>query len=980
MRIKKQEAVNRTIEKFTVNIRKVKQGSSLKRILRQEIFKIPLYIMTFLFLTLSSHSPLNSLFTELTPISAKAAITQQTDGEGVTWNVITAGNDINTLITTALPGSTLNIKAANDLTLGLTAVIPINVTLVFDMGGHALYNSGTAVITPSVGNNITFQNENVVSTGTTNSRKVPSPLGIGTITGVYNYYYGLFSSSNISNVTLTYKNVVQDLRTITNWGTGGQPFYNIGSSVNFSGTNYFNYNSGQEFMEGTGINVLDGTTTIVHGSGGNASLWAQSAASISIASGATLDFTGSSTGRGFIYLDNNPTFTINNNGTLRLSMASPTSNNFYSNTAMSAITMDYGTNSSSTITAPGFFDYNATSGAFKTTIGQGATFDYSTGNTTNTFTGSPAATDSFTLNSSKHVRFNTSKTSGGSILGTDASAMPFLLNASAPAAYAINGYNSSAVSTITASSTVGAYGVTGTFHSNLADLNKLVGQKIPTASEITTYQNAAQLEFNLVSPAQANFTYAWAANVPGQNSVAGTLLGQLPARVTQQGNVGSALSAPSLPAAPTGYYISGYKAPNGTIYSTLSAALASVNNVFGSSSNTASPDIYTPSTNDFQVILSAQTQTFYMNYGYLFTNFGNVPSFPASPYAQTGLTGAPLVTTGLATVTNGYHYSAAVSRKGTSWVDTANPETGAANTPTPYYANINAALVAAITQQNGGMYFGTTSLASPPTINIQGAYDNNVMVMLTANAETANYTYAWANNTPGYNGNPGKTFGNLPLAATSKGGFGDTISRNTAGVNSPGNTYSTFVAPPSDMSLAGYTVTVQAPNGITYTSDPNAVSSTNLVKSATPIAAATQANVFKDGAAANNFIITYIPVANKVTWHYTFDSSVSNPPSPPADIVQPGILTGAPLINPNASSPNGYFIEGYQYPGDTKIYRTLTELQTVHSSGTSDITISIVLAKNFVLPYTGGNGLLGIILSSSILAILALVVYFYKRN
>ena len=54
-------------------------------------------------------------------------------------------------------------------------------------------------------------------------------------------------------------------------------------------------------MEGTGINVLDGTTTIKHSSGGNAPLWAQSA-SINVAAGTTLDFTGSSTGRGFIYL------------------------------------------------------------------------------------------------------------------------------------------------------------------------------------------------------------------------------------------------------------------------------------------------------------------------------------------------------------------------------------------------------------------------------------------------------------------------------------------------------------------------------------------------------------------------------------------------------------------------------------------------------------------------------------------------------
>ena len=640
----------------------------------------------------------------------------------------------------------------------------------------------------------------------------------------------------------------------------------------------------------------------------------------------------------------------------------------------------YGANSSTTITAPGFFDYNTTGGAFKTTIGQGASFDYSTGNTSNAFLGTLATTDSFTLNSAKHVRLNTNKTSGSSILGTDASAMPFVLNASSPSAYAINGYNSAGVSSLLASPTSGAFGVTGTFHSNLADLSKLTGQKIPTASEITTYQNSAQLEFNLVSPAQANFSYAWAADVPGQNGGAGTLLGQLPARVSEQGTVGGALTAPTLSAAPKGYYISGYKAPNGTIYTTLAAALATVNNVFGTTSNTTSPDIYMPSTNDFQVILSAQEQIFYINYGYAFTNFGNVPPFPANAYTQKGLTGAPLTISGLGAAPTGYHYSAVLNNTASAWIDQTNPETGGANTPTPYYASISLALTAAITQQNGGMYFGTSSLSTPPTINNQGAFDNNVMVMLTANAEIANYTYGWANITPGYNGNDGQIYGNLPSQATSKGGFGDTIARDTSGINSPGNTYQTFVAPPTDKTLSGYSVAVRAPNGITYTSDPNAVASSTVVKTTTPLTTATQANTFKEGAAANNFVITYSPLANNLSWHYTYDSSISNPPSAPADIVQTGVLTGAPLTDPKATAPNGYFIEGYQYPGDTKIYRTIAELQTAHFSGTGDITINILLAKNFVLPYTGGSGQFGIILASATLAFLALAFYIFKKN
>ena len=71
-----------------------------------------------------------------------------------------------------------------------------------------------------------------------------------------------------------------------------------------------------------------------------------------------------------------------------------------------------------------------------------------------------------------------------------------------------------------------------------------------------------------------------------------------------------------------------------------------------------------PSTNDFQVILSAEEQTFYINYGYAFTNFGNVPPFPPNAYSQKGLTGAPLAISGLGAAPTGYHYSAVMNNKG----------------------------------------------------------------------------------------------------------------------------------------------------------------------------------------------------------------------------------------------------------------------------------------------------------------------------
>lgn len=970
--------------RFNLNNKKNKRIEKNKKIdknmMKQVFIKGPVYFLTFFFLTLSSFSSLFSFIPGMNPINAEASITQQTDGSGNTWNVITAGNDINTLLTTTLPGTTLRIKAANDLTLGVSVNMPQNITLIFDMGGHALYNLGSAVIYPSAGDNITFQNETIVATGTSNNLTVPSPTGVGTTSGVYNYYYGLFTSVNVSNLTLTYKNVVQDLGTITNWGFGGQPFYNIGTSVNFSGTNYFNYNSGQEFMEGTGINVLDGSTTIKHSSGGNAPLWPQSAASINISSGSSLDFTGSSTGRGFVYLDNNPTFSINNNGTLNLKMSEGAGNNFYSNTPMSSITMNFGTNSITNITAPGFFDYNATGGAFKTTIGQGASFDYNTSNTTNAFIGNPASTDSLTLNSSNHVRFNTTKTAGGSIFGTDTSAMPIILNASSPSGYAINSYNSSGDPTITASGASGSYGVTGTFHSSLSDLSGLKGIKTATSAEILTYQNSAELEFNLVSPAQANFTYTWGTDVPGQNGVSGTLLGQLPTRVTEQGSVGDTIGIPTLSGAPSGYYISGYKAPNGTIYATLAGALASVNGKYGSTSNSSNPDIYVTATNDFQIILSAQTQTFYINYDYVFTNFGNRPPFPSNIYSQIGLTGAPLSLISLPASPSGYHYSASRNNSGYSWVDQTNPETGGANMPLPYYSTVTAALNASVTQENGGVYFGQISLSSPPSVGQASPYTNLVVLMLTANNETANYSYSWSSNTPGFNGNIGQIQGTLPSNAISRGGFGDTIATNTAGENSPGNTYSTFVAPPTDKNISGYYEKVMGPDGITYTSDPNAIGSATVVKTSTPLLTSTQANTFKEGVAVNDFSVTYVPIANTVTWHYSYDASISNPPAVPDDIVYANILTGAPLTDPSAVSPSDYFIEGYQYPRDSKVYRTVTDLQSAHPSVTSNVTINVILGKNFVLPFTGGKGMVGLISAVTLMIFVALIFLFLNKK
>ncbi|GAB2025885.1 hypothetical protein OfM1_19570 [Lactovum odontotermitis] len=933
-------------------------------------YKSPLYAASALLLAIGNFLPLNFMpMFSPAPVEAEATTTQQTDEKGINWNMVAAGNALTSLISSAAAGSTLYIKASTDLTIGTRVTIPANVTLVLDMDGHALYTTNNALIRINTGNKITFQNENMVATGTSNRTTVPNPSGSGTTQGDYNYYYGLFSSADWGNTTgasLTYKNVTQNLSSITSNGDSGEPFYNQGIPVYFSGTNYFFHNSGQEFMEGEGIIVLDGTTTIVQHTN-QAVIWGRYNSVIKVAAGATLRISGDTTtnsSRGFFYMDNKPSLNITNNGTLIIDMQmAKAATDFYSGTSLSSITMNFGENSTTNITGYGLFSLSQV-GSFSATIGSGATFDYNTANGSKVFAGTKT-TDSFTINSAKHVRFSTDKTATtGSILGTEPEAMAFRLNAAAPASYAINGYNRTGALTITASATTGAYGVTGTFHSSLKDLSSLKGIRPATASDIKAYQDSAQLEFNLISPAQATFTYAWAEDVPGQNHVPGKLLGALPDSVKETGNIGEAISPPDL-TAPTGYVISGYRAPNGTVYPTLGEAIAQTGG-----------GKYPQATNDFQVILSAQTQTFYVDYGYEFDKFGNLPPFPPAPFTQTGLTGAPIVLIPFNNPPDGYHYSGVRNKNRYFWVDAINPETGAANTPGPYYNHMFTALQNAIIDENGGLFFGTTSLAAPPVINEQGDYDNNIMLLLSANAETANYTYSWASNTPGYNGNPGSIQGTLPGKTSSKGGFGDRIAADSEGANSPGNNYASFVKPPDDTAHTGYYENVLAPNGITYTSDPNAVQSQTFVKTSTPLAAATQANTFLDGASANNFSISYTPVSNKVTWHYQHDSEMT---SPPADIVQ-DVLTGAPLTNPNATIPEGYRVDSYHYPGDPVSYTSLEALQIAHNSGANDITITVVLAKNFVLPFTGGSGSVGIAAAAGLSVGAALLIRQRKKR
>lgn len=434
------------------------------------------------------------------------------------WIIVTSGNQMSNLVRDATVGQTLKLKADRDLTLGLLRTIPENVDLTIDMDGHALYTQAHNRFQMSSGNKVTFQNEIIVSTSITNDLiTVPSPTGNGTALGRYNSYYGLFSTISGQSFkvlpTLTYKNVTQDLRTVVTWGTGGQPFYNYGIQVQLSGNNYFNYPvTGQEFQEGAGFKVLDGRTQIF-GSSATAYSFVQQTwggslgvgpTGIDIAEGAELDINWNSAGtvNGVWALAGGggakaTEFHIKNYGILNWISTAHAPIMFFGNSRTNIpYTYVFGPNSQTNIYVPGLFYYDPGTGPFTTTIEKNADFVYNSGLNDPIFVGPSGNPTQVNINSAKRVRFNTSRilTVGNSIFSN---IVTFNLNVDdVTDGYNINAYNASGGNSLIASPTTGAYGVNGSLKGDLSNMGSLPGIHVPTSSEVSTYQWAAQIEFN----------------------------------------------------------------------------------------------------------------------------------------------------------------------------------------------------------------------------------------------------------------------------------------------------------------------------------------------------------------------------------------------------------------------------------------------------------------------------------------------------
>ena len=451
--------------------------------------------------------------------SSQASITQETDGNGVTWYIITAGNDFNTLLTGSAT-SPMNIRASRDLTLPTSPVtIPNGLTLTIDMNNFALYSCYGYDSIFHVGTNQTIRLANMQMTATGNNNElvnnpnVPKPDGTMNGSVRYNYYYGLFYSADqnySAGSKLTYQNVQMNLGSITTWGgSGGQPFYTRGLPVNFSGNNYFNFPAGrQELMEGQGFSVLDGTTQIT-GSGNSSYVpitngTTGSVGGISVNAGAQLTVNLPNQ-TGTFFNSNGHNFSLINQGNLQINLANIT--NFMSGTTDTPIAYTFGPSSSTNISTNNLFNY-ATTNPVNTLFDNHAQFTYTS--LTNAFWyNNPDSNDSFTIKNADRVRFNTQNAgtpAGQSAVFRNSStggntSMPITISTTSPLGYDITGYalNGNPLIGRTTNSTNAAFGVVGSFYPSLGNLVSGLttgpdGQ-YPTSTGVQVYQSAPALEF-----------------------------------------------------------------------------------------------------------------------------------------------------------------------------------------------------------------------------------------------------------------------------------------------------------------------------------------------------------------------------------------------------------------------------------------------------------------------------------------------------
>ncbi|MDR3189954.1 MAG: hypothetical protein LBT80_01970 [Lactobacillaceae bacterium] len=445
---------------------------------------------------------------------AEAAITPQPDG----YYLVDSGNDLKTAVVT---NGYTNIRLSQNITLpsaGFT--LKTNTSYNFDGNGFGIFAmtqvGATDVIQMATGDAVVLMNYSQTATTTTATyASAPNAAGTGTTTAYWNNYYGLFSGSLTDlKATMTYQNCTFDYGSIT--AANVQMFYTYGVDVSFSGNNHFVQNStgAQEFMEGYGWTVLDGTTTIDYLYSNIAyGLISQANAAhpykLDVNAGATLNI-------------NAPTLAADNlwywytaptsaemiiNGTLNINAPKQTLNFLGGAVSSSAMTfnMTFGPNSQTNITAGPLWSFDNVNGAFNTSIGSNASFTYNQAKAASTaFAGTPNTSDSFIINNASLVSIaglGTGSTTASAVFGTN-TAMPIQLqvdSTTGATGYTIGGFTNVADTTAAVSS---AINVTGNINPNLANMATVLVDNAGTHPVSTTdqgvYQKAKRLVFTLV--------------------------------------------------------------------------------------------------------------------------------------------------------------------------------------------------------------------------------------------------------------------------------------------------------------------------------------------------------------------------------------------------------------------------------------------------------------------------------------------------
>ena len=274
---------------------------------------------------------------------------------------------------------------------------------------------------------------------------------------------------------------------------------------------------------------------------------------------------------------------------------------------------------------------------------------------------------------------------------------------------------------------------------------------------------------------------------------------------------------------------------------------------------------------------------------------------------------------------------------------------------------------------------------------------NDVLAVVSANSETATYSYAWSSGTPGWNGTAGNLQGTLATSSTASGTAGQALPNYTPAtppngyvlysITAPnGKTYTPYVNAGvnpgvANYSLSGTTLTLGTD---TFTVPSGTAAPTSLwaaIQLAFPNYTASNSFTFNWGAAklAWNFYYQYdtglkgggkLTIGNSNTSLNWYNNAQYQYTNMNGGLAGSGYLTGAPMANLSNTPgywlanyagytqggfkgvlPQGTYIEGYKYGSDTTLYTTFAALAAKYPYLTYDHTGPWAPQMNVILGY-----------------------------